>query len=236
MRRIPFPARVNRAAAIGLTVAAIALLGFGLSRLPPLFHVPAAVEQAAVDPATSEAVPAVVSAAGSDPAPDPRKSPQGHAVRMREQELKKRFDEAVAMLHARQYEYAVASLHRVLELSPRLPEAHVNMGFALVGLGDFAAARDFFAGAIELNPRQANAYYGLGVAYEGLGDLPLAVGAMRSYLHLSEANASHRDKARAALWEWEQRRAQERAAPEPKAAAAKPEAPVAANPSDRGAP
>lgn len=119
-------------------------------------------------------------------------------------ELRERFDQAVLMLHAKQFEHAATALHRVLELAPRLPEAHVNMGFAMLGLQRPDAARDFFDGATALRPEQANAYYGLALAHEARGDLELAVGAMRSYLHRArDADAAHLRRARAALWEWE---------------------------------
>ena len=81
-----------------------------------------------------------------------------HQQRMQQAELKQRFDQAVVMLHAKQYEHAVTALHRVLELAPRLPEAHANMGFALLGLQQPAVARGFFDAALALNPRQANAF------------------------------------------------------------------------------
>ena len=118
-------------------------------------------------------------------------------------EVRARFEQAVVLLHAKQYEHAATALHRVLELAPALPEAHVNMGYALIGLGRHRAARDFFASALELRPTQANAYFGLALAEEGNGDLAVARGAMRSFLHLSRADDPHRAKARAALWEWE---------------------------------
>ena len=38
------------------------------------------------------------------------------------------------MLHAKQYEHALHAFHRVLELDPAMPEAHVNAGFALLGM------------------------------------------------------------------------------------------------------
>ena len=143
---------------------------------------------------------------GPDAPPDPRREPAAHADAARAAEVRRRFDQAVLMLHARQHEHAVTALHRVLELAPRMPEAHVNMGYALVGLGRHAAARDFFDGAIELAPEQANAYYGLALAWEGLGDLKMALGAMRTYLHRARHETeAHRARARAALWEWEQR-------------------------------
>ena len=44
------------------------------------------------------------------------------------------------------------------------------------------------------------------LASEALGDLPIALGAMRSYLHLARnENEVHLRRARAALWEWESR-------------------------------
>jgi Flp pilus assembly protein TadD len=119
-------------------------------------------------------------------------------------EIAERFAQGVVMLHAKQHEHALTAFHRVLELDPGLPEAHVNAGFALLGMGKPAAARDFFRSALELRARQLNAYYGLAVAYERLGDLPAARGAMRTYAHLAPKDDPFRRKAEAALWEWEQ--------------------------------
>ncbi|OYU81706.1 MAG: hypothetical protein CFE45_27790, partial [Burkholderiales bacterium PBB5] len=124
-----------------------------------------------------------------------------------EAELRRRFDQAVLLLHGRQYEPAVRALHQVLLLSPRLPEAHVNMGYALLGLKRVPEARDFFDSAPHLKPDQANAYFGLALAWEASGDLAMATGAMRSYLHLArDEQPEHLRRARAALWEWEQAR------------------------------
>lgn len=135
---------------------------------------------------------------------DPHRDPARHAAESRAREIESRFQQAALMLHAGQHEHAAAALHRLLELAPQMPEAHANMGFALVGLKRHAAARDFFASAIELNPMQANAYYGLALAADELGDRPAAIGAMRSYLHLAQdQDPRHLSKARAALWEWE---------------------------------
>jgi tetratricopeptide (TPR) repeat protein len=135
---------------------------------------------------------------------DPHRDPAGHAEQLREREIQLRFEQATMMLHSGQHEYAAAALHRLLALAPQMPEAHVNMGFALIGLKRTAAARDFFATAIELNPMQANAYYGLAMAADELGQRPEAIGAMRSYLHLARSeDPRHLAKARAALWEWE---------------------------------
>ena len=134
---------------------------------------------------------------------DPKVQPNQHARQAKKAEIDMRFGQAVIMLHAKQYDSAVKALHRVLELAPRMPEAHVNMGYAFLGGGDAKAARDFFASAIELNLNQLNAYYGLAMASEVLGDMESALGAMRTYVHLSPKDDPYIAKARAALWEWQ---------------------------------
>ena len=134
---------------------------------------------------------------------DPKQHPNQHAKQAKELEIKHRFEQAILMLHAKQFDNAIKSLHRVLELAPKMPEAHVNMGYAFLGGGDAKTARDFFASAMELNLNQLNAYYGLAVASEALGDMETALGAMRTYVHLSPKNDPFVAKARAALWEWQ---------------------------------
>jgi tetratricopeptide (TPR) repeat protein len=85
-----------------------------------------------------------------------------------------------------------------------MPEAHVNMGFAMLGVQQYAMARDFFDAAIEINVDQLNAYYGLAMALEALGDVGGALGAMRTYVHLSKSDDPFLRKANAAIWEWEE--------------------------------
>ena len=126
-----------------------------------------------------------------------------HVRQKQRQEIDARFTQGVTMLHARHYDHALTAFHRVLELAPDMPEAHVNTGFALIGLRRFAAARDFFDSATNLRRGQVNAYYGLAMSLEGLGDLPGALGAMRTYVHLAGSDDPYRRKAEAALWEWE---------------------------------
>lgn len=118
-------------------------------------------------------------------------------------ELEVRFQQAVYMLHAGHYDDAVTALHRVMELSPRMPEAYVNMGFALYGLKRYKAARDFFDAATDIRPYQGNAYWGIAISLEKLGDLKGALGAMRTYIHLAPPNDPYVTRARSALWEWE---------------------------------
>lgn len=131
---------------------------------------------------------------------------QGHATDPIRQEIHQRFQQGVVMLHAKQHEHAMTAFHRVLELDPAMPEAHVNMGFALIGLERHGAARDFFESALALRKEQLNAYYGLAVALDGLRDRPGAIGAMRTFVHLSKPDDPYVRKAQAAVWEWDAER------------------------------
>jgi len=140
----------------------------------------------------------------------PAETRAAHAREKAEAEIRQRFQQGVVMLNNKQYEQALKEFHRVIELAPDMPEAHVNTGFALIGLGRFAIARDFFEGALALRKDQVNAYYGLAEALEGLNDFPGALGAMRTYLHLAPPNDLYRRKAAAAVWEWEAKVAEDR--------------------------
>ena len=187
------PRRDHRLTALVFTVGAVGILG-GLLTLWP------APQPAPATPATAL------------PLADGRDAPTQHAREARAAEVEARFAQAITMLHARQFDYAVKALHRVLELSPRLVEAHVNMGYALLGLNDYQGAHDFFQSATALRPEQVNAYYGMAVALEGLGDLEGALGAMRTFVHLTTADDPFLPRARAALWEWQEGRGAERPA------------------------
>lgn len=141
---------------------------------------------------------------GADISSQPRDDAvRAHAQRARAAEIDARFNQAVLMLHAKRYAHAVTALHRVLELEPGMVEAHVNMGYALIGLRREAMARDFFLSAIELRPQQTNAYYGLALALAALKDRPAAIGAMRTFIHLSADSEPFAPRARALLREWE---------------------------------
>jgi cytochrome c oxidase subunit I len=132
------------------------------------------------------------------------KDATGPATKNGKSEIDNLFNQGVASLNSRHYEAAASQLHRVLELTPKMPEAHVNMGFALLGMQRYDMARTSFENAIALKQDQLNAYFGLAVALEGLRDLPGALGAMRSYVHLSKADDLYVRKANAAIWEWEE--------------------------------
>jgi len=109
------------------------------------------------------------------------------------------------MLHARQYSHAVAGTARVIELEPAMPEAHVNMGYRAAPAWAARQARDSSRERRPLRPAQANAYFGLAMALEAGGDMPAAIGAMRTFVHLSAPDDPFVRKARAALWECRRR-------------------------------
>lgn len=121
-------------------------------------------------------------------------------------ELHERFQQAAVMLHAGQHLYALEALQRVLEIAPSLPEAHVNTGFALIGLLQPARARQHFRHAIDVRPIQVNAYYGLALSLEALGELDAALGAMRTFVHLADEQDPYMRRAWAAIWEWQSQR------------------------------
>jgi tetratricopeptide (TPR) repeat protein len=121
----------------------------------------------------------------------------------RERRVNERFQQAVALLHAKRYDYAITALDAVLAEAPDMPEAYVNMGYAFLGMEEYGPAQGAFETAINLRLDQANAYYGLAMAFEGQKDYEGALGAMRSFIHLSPPDSPFVTKARAALWEWE---------------------------------
>lgn len=130
---------------------------------------------------------------------------QAHVDAKRKEELDLRFKQGVIMLHAREYEHAMTAFHRVLQLAPKMPEAHVNMGFAMLGQKRYKEALDFFDGATELKRNQLNAYYGMAEAYEGLGDYRGALESMEAWLHRAKPDDPFRRRAEAAVWEWRER-------------------------------
>ncbi len=169
------------------------------------YSIPAGLREPAPQPAAPalrqnphEAPPSIAGATDNQPAA-PRKEPMTEF----ERRVTERFQQAVAMLHAKQYDYAIMALDSVLEMSPDMPEAYVNMGYAFIGLEEYGPATKAFERAIDLRLNQYNAFYGLAEALEGLGEYEAALGAMRSYIHLAPPNDPYITKARAAVWEWE---------------------------------
>ena len=100
---------------------------------------------------------------------------------------------------------ALPLFQQAVALRPDIAEAHVNLGYASLDASMPVGARAAFERALEIRPQQINAYFGLAESAEALGDLETAVGAMRTYLHLTEQSDPFRRRAMAAVWEWEWR-------------------------------
>lgn len=118
-------------------------------------------------------------------------------------ELVMRFQQAILLRHAKQYEYAITALDKVLKLVPNMPEAYVNMGYTYLEMEDYNSALSAFERALDLRTTQVNAYYGMAEALDGLKDYEAALGAMRTFVHLSKPDEPFLAKARAAIWEFE---------------------------------
>lgn len=132
----------------------------------------------------------------------PSREPAREAGAADTRRVHQRFQQAVAMIEQRQYEHAVVALHDILKTNPTMPEAHANMGFALIGLQQFELAQSFFETAIELRPGQVNAYYGLAIASKARGMAPDAISAMQVFMHLAANNDPFLARAQAALQQW----------------------------------
>lgn len=121
----------------------------------------------------------------------------------RNSELDQAFKNAVILMQNNHYEQSLPFWHKVLRINNSLPEVHANLGFVMLKLKRFEEADKSFNVALELKADQANAYWGLAEVYEAKKMLPEAIGAMRTYLHLSD-NEDFKTKARSAMWEWQQ--------------------------------
>lgn len=109
-------------------------------------------------------------------------------------------------LAAKRFRAAIAPLDRLIKLAPEDAQAHLLMGLALEGAGNFELARRYYEAAIDRDLTMADAYFGFATTSEALGDLESALGGMRSFLHVQRDKDPYRlrvAQARSAIWEWE---------------------------------
>ena len=118
-------------------------------------------------------------------------------------EVRQRFEQAIVLIHGKQFEYAIKALNHILTITTELPQVYVNLGFAYLGLYDYNSAESAFERALELRADQANAYYGMAIVLEEKKQIEPALGAMRTFIHLADPEDKFVVKARAAIWEWE---------------------------------
>lgn len=203
--------RDYRIAALALTIAGIAVLGYLVSLMPGRGVVASATKTAprqsdfsTLPPSSPETRRAAAEqevelddgpANAHAPTSDPKTAQTNRILK-----------EANAKIKARRYEEAITYLHAEQARIQHDPRSYVSMARALEGRGDYATARDFYAAAINKDPYFANAYFGLATASEAMGDLEAAIGGMRNYLHVQGNPDPARLKvaqARSAIWEWE---------------------------------
>ena len=72
------------------------------------------------------------------------------------------------------YEVAARNYRNAIEIRPRFPQAHNNLGMLLNQEAQFEQAIEHFKIVVSTEPLSASAQYGMGVAYQSLGDTTAA--------------------------------------------------------------
>jgi tetratricopeptide (TPR) repeat protein len=106
---------------------------------------------------------------------------------------------SVALL--RQGRDALPALHRAVQLLPRDPETHVNLGLALGAGGRREEALASYRRALELNPGSVEALGHLGALLRELGEREEALSVRRRALALDPRNAEHHCNLGSALFD-----------------------------------
>ena len=79
------------------------------------------------------------------------------------------------LLHSQEYEVAIQELDALLQLQPRLAEAHCNRGIALQAVGRIVEAMESYNTAIALKPGLAQAYSNRGSVFKLRNQLDAAI-------------------------------------------------------------
>jgi tetratricopeptide (TPR) repeat protein len=85
---------------------------------------------------------------------------------------------------------AMEAYRRTLEVEPRHPDAHLNLGRLLHEAGELEAAETHYRAAADLAPNDAGARYNLGVVLEDLKRWSPAIAAYREALRLDDGLAA----------------------------------------------
>jgi len=81
------------------------------------------------------------------------------------------YNEAIALMKAKNYAAAVPKFEAALKANPNLPQAHLLAAFCLRKLGpsNYSASLAHLNGALKLNPKMGEAYESRGVLYVRMG-------------------------------------------------------------------
>lgn len=206
--------RDYRVAALLSVAAGTVVLGYLVSLMPgrgvtaTSAAPPGAAAPAKPGLSALPATPAEARLATAEQDPEPEESPVSgsKASDPKAEETKKILKETREKIRAKRYDEAIAFLHAAREQVQHDPRSYMTMARALEGKGDYDTARDFYAAAVDKDPYLADAYFGYATASEALGDLEAAIGGMRNFLHVQPNPDPGRLKiaqARSAIWEWE---------------------------------
>jgi tetratricopeptide (TPR) repeat protein len=99
-------------------------------------------------------------------------------------------NEAYDLIQSQQYEKAIASLDKSIDLSPKSPLLYYYRGYAYMKEKDYDRAILDFEKSISLDPNLSNAYAGLAVAQVELKDYEEAIQAASKAIVLNPEDAS----------------------------------------------
>ncbi len=90
------------------------------------------------------------------------------------------FDRGIDLTRAGSYDAALEAFEDVIEIAPRLPEAHYNKGFIFIQRREWEAAEASLGKAIELDPDYADAKLALSKLYQDTGRASEALALMNA--------------------------------------------------------
>lgn len=120
------------------------------------------------------------------------------------QKLSLDFKKAVSLLHLKKYTAALPLWQHVVKQAPWMPEAQVNLGFTLLGLGRSSEAESAFEAALVIQPTQSNTLYGLAMAQAAQRRFVAAITNMQAYIKLASKKSTHTTRAQTLIAQWQQ--------------------------------
>jgi tetratricopeptide (TPR) repeat protein len=109
------------------------------------------------------------------------------AVAAKTAELRKAFDDGVALSREGKYDDSVAAFNRAVAINPKCQDCFYNIGFAYAQKKDYAQAEENYKKAIEVKPDYTEAYNGLANIYNAQRKFDLAAEASAKASQLSAA-------------------------------------------------
>jgi tetratricopeptide (TPR) repeat protein len=101
------------------------------------------------------------------------------------------FDEGIDALIFGDYQQAILSFKKVLELEPNTSEAANNIATCFMEMEDFYAAIDYFNLAIKLNPEYHQAISNKGMSYYALNKFDLALACLNRAIKIAHDPSSY---------------------------------------------